>query len=112
MAESVARLCIVASVKHVAEFFELSWGRVKHIEKQYLSEILGEVDLSGLTVQAMDEFALQKGQRYATVIVERYARRVVWVGKGRSQESIRPFFEKKLSPAGCQQIKALGLDMN
>lgn len=71
LAESVARLCSVASVKHVAEFFGLSWGRVKNIEKRYLAETLGEVDLSGLTALAMDEFALQKGQRYATVIVER-----------------------------------------
>lgn len=111
LAESVGRLCHVASIKHVAKFFDLSWWTVKSIDKRYLAEKLGPVDLSGVDVIAMDEFAIQKGHRYATVIVEPCTKRVLWVGRGRSRESIRPFF-RLLGKAGCQQLKAVAMDMN
>ena len=70
LAESVARLCRVLPIKHVAEFFHLGWNVVKAIDKRYLEATLGPVDLSGVKVIAMDEFAIQKGHRYATVVVE------------------------------------------
>lgn len=111
LAESVGRLCQVASIKHVGAFFDLSWSTVKAIDKRFLAETLGPVDLTGVDVIAMDEFALQKGQRYATVIVEPLVKRVLWVGRGRSRESIRPFFEM-LGQEGCTRLKAVAMDMN
>jgi len=59
----------------------------------------------------MDEFALHKGHRYATVVVEPYRKEVLWIGKGRSRESIRPFF-KLLGADGCKRLKAVVMDMN
>jgi transposase len=59
----------------------------------------------------MDEFAIQKGHRYATVIVEPASKRVLWVRRGRSREEIRPFFEL-LGPQGCAQLRAAVMDMN
>ena len=111
LAESVARLCKVLSVKHVAEYFELGWDTVKAIDKAYLLETLGPVDLSGVEQIVMDEFAIQKGHRYATVIVEPRSKRVLWVGRGRKRKDIRPFFEQ-LGPDGRDGIKAAAIDMN
>jgi transposase len=110
-AESVARWCKVASVKHVAEQYGIGWDRVKRIDKAYLTRELGPVDLSGVSVLAMDEFAIQKGHRYATVIVDPTCKRVLWIGRGRGREDIRPFFEQ-LGPAGCRRIQAVAMDMN
>lgn len=62
-------------IKHVAAFFGLGWWTVKSIDKQYLREKLGPADLSGVEVVAMDEIAIHKGHRYATVIVEPYTKR-------------------------------------
>ncbi|MBJ6751837.1 ISL3 family transposase [Geomonas anaerohicana] len=111
LADSVARLCGVLAVKHVAELFGLSWGQVKDIDKRYLEQRFGTVDLSGVEVIGMDEFALHKGHRYATVIVEPYRKEVLFVAKGRGRESIRPFFEK-LGHDGCSRLKAAVMDMN
>lgn len=111
LADSVAKLCSVVSIQHVAEHFGLSWHQVKDIDKRSLGQRFGSVNLSGLEVIGMDEFALQKGHRYATVIVEPYRKEVLYVAKGRGRDSIRPFFEK-LGPDGCSQLKAVVMDMN
>jgi transposase len=59
----------------------------------------------------MDEFAIQKGHRYATVVVEPERKRVLWVGRGRSRAEVRPFFEL-LGREGCQRLRAVAMDMN
>jgi len=111
LAESVARLCKILPIKHVAEYFELGWDAVKSIDKTYLKETVGPVDLSDVQVIAMDEFAIQKGHRYATVIIDPYTKRVLWVGRGNGRKDIRPFFEQ-LGEEGRQQLQAAAMDMN
>ncbi|WP_272948218.1 transposase [Pseudomonas baetica] len=39
----------------------------------------------------MDEFALFKGHRYASVVLDADTRRVLWIGEGRSRAAVRPF---------------------
>lgn len=107
----VARLCRWLPVAHVSEYTGLHRHTVKAIDKAYLKEHLGEPDLSGLDVVVMDEFALHKGHRYATVFVEPRRRRVLWVCVGRTGEQIRPFFEA-LGTEGRRALKAVVMDMN
>ena len=111
LAENVARLCKVLAVKHVAEFYGLGWDAVKAIDKTHLEATLGEPDLSDLTVLAMDEFAIKRGHRYATIFVEPHRKEILWVCRGRSREDIRPFFEK-LGDEGRRRIEAVAMDMN
>ena len=111
LAESVARLCRVLPVKHVAEEYRLDWKTVKAIDKDYLTRTLGPPDLEGVEQIVMDEFAIQKGHRYATVVLEPHTRRVLWVGRGRGREDVRPFFEL-LGPTRCAALKAVAMDMN
>jgi transposase len=110
-AESVVRLCQVLPVKQVAEFFGLGWDAVKDIDKSALEMKLGPPDLDGLEVLAMDEFAIQKGHRYATVVIDPRRKRVLWVGRGRDRDGVRPFFEL-LGPERCGRIKAVAMDMH
>ncbi len=58
----------------------------------------------------MDEFALFKGHRYATVVADADTQEVLWVGEGRSRESIRPFFEQM--GRFCRRVEAVAMDMN
>ena len=111
MGESVAQLCKVASIRHVANYFDLDWKTVKKLDFTSLQRELGPLDLDGLEVIGMDEFAIQKGHRYATVIVEPTRKRVLWVGRGRGRADVRPFFEL-LGPQRCKQLRAAVMDMN
>jgi transposase len=111
LAESVARLCKVLTVSHAADFYRLNWKTVKAIDKAWLGRTLGPIDLAGVRQLAMDEFAIQKGHRYATVIIEPQTKRVLWVGRGRSRQEFRPFFER-LGEAGCAAIEAVAMDMS
>ncbi len=111
LAESVARLCAGTSVRHAARWFGLDWKTVKAIDFRHLERTLGPADLDGVRLLAMDEFAIQKGHRYATVVVDPERKRVLWIGRGRSRAEIRPFFDL-LGPARCAQIRAVAMDMN
>jgi transposase len=111
LAESVARLCQVLPIKHVAAYFDLGWDAVKAIDKAYLQRTLGQLDLDGLEQIAMDEVAIRKGHTYATVVVEPRTRRVLWVGHGRGREDVRKFYEL-IGPGRRAQLKAIAMDMN
>ncbi len=111
LALSVARMCKVMALWHVAKFYGLAWDTVKQIDCRHLERELGPIDLAGVTVIGMDEFAIQKGHRYATVIVEVLRKRVLWVGRGRAREDVRPFFDL-LGADGCKRLEAVAMDMN
>src|SRR5690606_5559785 len=89
----------------------LDWKTVKEIDRACLERTLGSVDLDGIEVIGMDEFAIQKGHRYATVIVEPMRKRVLWIGRGRGREDGRPVFEA-LGRKRCARLRAAVMDMN
>lgn len=70
------------AIRHLAAFYGLAWTAVKRIDDRALAADLGPIDVVGVTVVGMDELAIQKGQRYATMIVDPRMR-VLWVGRGR-----------------------------
>jgi transposase len=111
LAESVVRLCSVLPIRHVAQHFGLGWDTVKAIDKASLIERLEPAELDGVELLVMDEFALHKGQRYATVVADALTRRVLWVGAGNSRAAVRPFFEL-LGPDRCRRVQAVGIDMH
>ena len=111
LAQSVARFCMVASVRHAARWHGLDWKTAKAIDFRELERTLGPPNLDGVRMLAMDEFAIQKGYRYAIVVFDPERKRVLWVGRGRSRAEVRPFFEL-LGPERCAQIKAVAMDMN
>lgn len=103
-------LCRVLPIKHVAERIGLSWHTVRRVERSQLQRDLPAIDFTKITRLVMDEFALHKGHRYATVIADAETRQVLWVSVGRTRESIRPFF-KELG-THCSQIEAVAMDQN
>ena len=111
MAEDVAKLCRVLPIKHVAERCDLDWHTVKAIDKAWLERTLPPLDMTGVDKLIMDEFAIHKGHRYATIITDTDTRKVLWVGRGRGKEAVRPFFEA-IGLEARQRIHAVAMDMH
>lgn len=111
LAAAIARLAQVLPIKHVAAWFRVGWETVKQIDQRALVARLGPVDWSQVRVIAIDEFAIQRGHRYATVVVESPTKRVLWVGRGRGREDLRAFFTL-LGPEGCANLTAVVMDMS
>ena len=95
---------------HISRLTGLHWHTIKAIDKHRLQVSVGAFDPGDVRCLVMDEFALHKGHRYATVIMDAERTRVLWVGKGNSREAIRPFFA--LLGERCRQIEAVAMDMN
>jgi transposase len=113
LAETIARLAQVLPLTQVAALYHVSWDTVKQIDHRALAARLGPLeasDLSGVRRIAIDEFALHRGQTYATLVVDVDTKRVVWVHRGRDAEALTGFFAA-LGPAGCAQIEAVVLDL-
>jgi transposase len=106
----IADLCRHLPVSTVAEWCGLDWKTVKKIHKTALEKEFGATDYQGLRLLAVDEIALKKGHRYLTVVIDFETGRVVWMGEGRSEKSLDPFFEAM--PEGIREgIEAVAMDM-
>ncbi len=106
----VEALLELMPISHVSQLTGLHWHTIKDIDKRRLQASVGTFEPGAVRRLVMDEFALHKGHRYATVIMDAERTRVLWVGHGNSREAIRPFFE--LIGERCQQIEAVAMDMN
>jgi transposase len=105
--EALSRLL---PIKHIAQLLVLSWHTIKAIDKHRLQREVQPPDWSTITELVMDEFALFKGHRYASVVADARTHQVLWVGEGRSRAAIRPFFEQLGEHA--VRIEAVAMDMN
>lgn len=111
MADWVGLWCEKLPVAHVCKLAGLHWETVRRIERAKLEREMAALPPARPTRLVMDEFALFKGHRYATVVLDADSRRVLWVGEGRSREALRPFFDW-LGPERCASIEAVAMDMN
>ena len=107
----VEALVQLLPISHVAQLTGLHWHTIKQIDHARLQDRYGQFEGRDVRRLVMDEFALHKGHRYATVVMDARTLRVLWVGEGNSRADIRPFFEA-LGPEGCKRIEAVAMDMN
>lgn len=108
--EAVGRLCKAMSLLEVAEYFGLDWKTVKAIDKAYLNRTLQPENLDNIRVIGVDEVAKCKGHNYLTIVYDLRANRLLWIGDGRSKETLGQFFEL-LGPERCKEIEAIAIDM-
>ncbi|WP_458071736.1 ISL3 family transposase [Rhodanobacter sp. BL-MT-08] len=111
LTQHVAYWCAKLPTVHVAQMFDLHWSTVRRLDRQRLEAILAALPPPAPQRLVMDEFALHKGHRYASVVLDADTRQVLWIGEGRSRAAVRLFFEA-LGAQGCDRIEAVAMDMN
>lgn len=110
LARYIHGLCKVMTVKDVALHLNLDPKTVKAIDKAFLQERFGTTDCRNLQVLAIDEIALRKGHNYMTVVMDYLSGRIVWMGEGRTEETLNGFFEK-MTPTQKGAVEAVAMDM-
>jgi transposase len=98
------------TIRDVARLLGVGWDMVKEIVKRDLSRRFARPKLKHLVNIAIDEFAVSKGHRYMTTVLDLDSGAVVFVGDGKAGDASRPFW-KRLRPSGAE-IKAVAMDMS
>lgn len=98
------------SISAVASFTGLNWESVKDIEKTHLSKKYKKVRLRDVQYLGMDEVYLGRNLGYITVVRDLDKGAVLFVGKGKGGDALKPF-ASRIKRKG-RQIKAVAIDMS
>ena len=93
LAAKIAGLAQVLLIKHVAAWFCVGWDTVTQIDLRALARRPGRMEdqLDGFTQLAVDEFAIEKGYRYVSIVLDVPTKRVVWLVRGRGDDALASF---------------------
>jgi len=106
----VYQLCHFITIADVSKILKLSWDEVKYIDRKYLYNKYRNRPYKKLRILGVDEIALAKGHKYLTIVVNLMNGQVIYVSKGRTQNSLENFFIR-LGPHRCRRIKAIAMDI-
>ncbi|MCP4716378.1 MAG: ISL3 family transposase [Deltaproteobacteria bacterium] len=110
-AAAVALSCAeLRSLSSVAKEYDIHRHTVKQIDKAALEKELVDVSDTAPRLIGVDEAAIKRRHRYATVVVDLDEKSVPYLAKGRTKESLSGYYEA-LGPDKCGNIKAVAMDM-
>jgi transposase len=92
--ELVAYLAQQMDRTAVCKLVGIDWRSVGSIIQRVVSAHLGPERLDDLTVIGVDELSFRRNHEYVTVVVDHVRRCVVWVGEGKSADTLKAFFDE------------------
>ena len=95
---------------HVARMFGCAWSTVEQAVKAVVAYGRERQELDGLTHIGVDEIARKRGHVYLTVVYDLKKSRLVWVGDGRTRETLERFFDF-LGEDFAKRLEAVCCDM-
>lgn len=98
------------TIKDIADHLSLGWDTVKEIVKTDLAKHYAKPPLAQVRQLAIDEIAVGQGHRYFTVVLDLDSGRVLFVGKGKGNEALLPFWRRLKRTRA--RIKAVAIDMS
>ena len=98
------------TIKDVADVLCVTWDVIKEIKKDDLRRRFANPSLKDVRRIAIDEICIGKGHRYVTLVMDLDSGAIVFVGDGKSAESLVPFW-KRLGRRR-HRIEAVAMDMS
>jgi transposase len=91
----LAQWARLLSWQEVASRFGTTWDTVYGAIRSVVEHGLAHRDLDGVKSIGVDEIAIGKGQKYATVVyqIDAGAKRLLWIGKEHSAKTLLRFFQ-------------------
>lgn len=105
----VLDLSAYMTIQDLADHLRVSWDLVKGIQKRYLTKKFARPKLRNVRQIAIDEIHMGRKGRFATVVLDLERGAVLFVGKGRGTEALRPFWRRLRSSRA--KIRAVATDM-
>lgn len=105
------------TIKDINLITGVHWNTIRNIHKKEIDEKLlkRKTYLKFINYKpkniAIDEFAILKGHKYATIVLDLDLGEAIWIGKGRSKECFKEFFTKE-NIEYLSEVKAASMDMN
>jgi len=99
-----------STISDVAHHLHITWDTIKEIQKEYLLKHFSKPKLTDLTQIAIDEITIGRKHKYLTIVLDLKTGAVVFIGDGKSADSLKPFW-KKLERAKAK-IEAVAIDMS
>lgn len=112
--KSFARLVVdlrkVMTIADVAHYLGVSEGMIRSIDKTYLNRRFSKPKLRRLKMLAIDEISVRKNHKYLTIVMDLASGAVVFVGNGKGEKALEPFWKRLQSSRA--KIKAVATDMS
>jgi transposase len=106
----VAWLAQQAAFSVIGRLLRITWRSVARIVARVIAELRPNERLAGLTRIGVDDLSYRRGYRFLTVVADQDSGRVVWVGKGHSQQTLERFFDQ-LGAEQTAGLAAISCDM-
>jgi transposase len=97
-------------IQDVADHLCISWDIVKDIQKRHLARHYAKPKLHKVKQIAIDEICVGRGRRFLTLVLDLVSGAILFVGKGKKAESLRPFWRRLR--AARAKVKAVAIDMS
>ena len=112
--KSFARMVVdlrkVMTIRDAARYVGVSDSMVRSIDKKYLQENFSKPRLRHLEVLAIDEIYVGSKHKFLTIVIDWKTGAIVFVGEGKGQEALKPFWKRLHSSRA--KIKAVATDMS
>ena len=112
LGNAVAMLARELSWQGTARQYGLNWKTVAGIVRRTVAYGLRKRKRPPVHVIGIDEVSRRKGQVYLTVVYDMERRVVLWVGDGRNEEQVKPFFTEVMGRRRCTTLQVVCMDMS
>ena len=106
----LASWCKLLAWDQTAKLFGVHWNTVATAVRQAVAYGLEHREMGEVFYIGIDELSRRKGHVYVTNVYDLTKKRLLWSGEGRSQETLRAFFEEH-GDTLKQRVKGVCCDM-
>lgn len=106
----VAMLCELMPALDVAELEGLDKNTVYRIDRKWLERRAAAREEKSVRYLGMDEIAIRKGHRYATLFYDLERREVIGAVRSREEKAVNRFF-RRMGKAWCGKVEAVCTDL-